>query len=169
MGVDCQRHAPAALTPRKTRCSLNRMLGGPQGLSGQVQKISPPPGFDPRTVQPAERRYTVRAILLRWIIELILLYHHHHHHFKAQDFSKFRLWFHIFISDDLQVLLYVSINPKFSSKYPCSHSNSKGFPASEGTWQPLPCSTRTRTGSRARITQSRFSCKIHFNIILPYT
>jgi hypothetical protein len=27
-------------------------MGGPQGLSGQVRKISPPPGFDPRTVQP---------------------------------------------------------------------------------------------------------------------
>jgi hypothetical protein len=33
-------------------------MGGPQGRSGQVQKISPPPGFDPRTVQPVGSRYT---------------------------------------------------------------------------------------------------------------
>jgi hypothetical protein len=29
-----------------------RRLGGPHGRSGQVQKSSPPQGFDPRTVQP---------------------------------------------------------------------------------------------------------------------
>jgi hypothetical protein len=34
------------------------MLGGPQGRSGQVRKISPPPGFDPRTVQSVGSRYT---------------------------------------------------------------------------------------------------------------
>jgi len=37
---------------------LYRKLGGPQGQSGQVWKISPPPGFDPRTVQPVASRYT---------------------------------------------------------------------------------------------------------------
>jgi hypothetical protein len=31
---------------------------GPQGRSGQVWKISPLPGFDPRTVQPVASRYT---------------------------------------------------------------------------------------------------------------
>ena len=31
---------------------------GPQGRSKQVRKISPPPGFDPRTVQPVTSRYT---------------------------------------------------------------------------------------------------------------
>jgi hypothetical protein len=29
-----------------------RRLGGPQGWSGWVRKISPPSQFDPRTVQP---------------------------------------------------------------------------------------------------------------------
>ena len=43
---------------RKTRYPLYRRLGGPQGQSGQVQKISPPPGFDPRTVQPVASCYT---------------------------------------------------------------------------------------------------------------
>ena len=41
-----QRYAPAALSPGKTRYPLYRRLGGPQGRSGQVRKISLPPGFD---------------------------------------------------------------------------------------------------------------------------
>jgi hypothetical protein len=46
------------LLPGKTRYSLYRRLGGPQGRSGQVRKISPPPGFDPRTVQPVASHHT---------------------------------------------------------------------------------------------------------------
>jgi hypothetical protein len=56
------RHAPAALPPGKTQYPLYRRLGGPQDQSGEVQKISPPPGFDPRTVQPIASRYTDYAI-----------------------------------------------------------------------------------------------------------
>ena len=37
---------------------LYRRLVGPQNRSGQVQKISPPPGYDPRTVQHVASRYT---------------------------------------------------------------------------------------------------------------
>jgi hypothetical protein len=59
MGVGGQRHAPAALRPGKTWYSLYRRLGGPQGRSGQVQKISPQIGFDPRTAQPVASRCTV--------------------------------------------------------------------------------------------------------------
>ena len=58
LDVGGQRHAPAALPPGKTRYPLYRRLGGPQGRSGQVRKISPPPGFDPRTAQPVASRYT---------------------------------------------------------------------------------------------------------------
>ena len=47
-----------SLPPGNTRYPLNRRLGGPQGRSGQVRKISPPPGFDLRTVQPVASRYT---------------------------------------------------------------------------------------------------------------
>jgi hypothetical protein len=57
-GVKGQRHAPASLLPGKTRYSLYRRLGGPQGQFGQVRKISPPPEFDPWTFQPAPCRYT---------------------------------------------------------------------------------------------------------------
>jgi hypothetical protein len=46
------------LSPGKTRYLLYRRLGGPQGPSGLLQKISPTPGFDPRTVQPVGSRYT---------------------------------------------------------------------------------------------------------------
>ena len=45
-------------TPGKTRYPLYRRVGGPQGRCGQVRKISPPQGFDPRTVQPVTSRYT---------------------------------------------------------------------------------------------------------------
>ena len=47
-GVGGQRHAPAALPPEKTRYPLYRRLGGPQGRSGQVRKISPPSTEVPR-------------------------------------------------------------------------------------------------------------------------
>ena len=46
------------LPPEKTRYPLYRRQSGPEGRSGQVRKISPPPGFDPRTVQPVASRYT---------------------------------------------------------------------------------------------------------------
>ena len=55
-------HAPAALPPGKTRYALYMRLGGPQGRSERVQKISPPSGFDPPTVQPVASLYTDWAI-----------------------------------------------------------------------------------------------------------
>jgi hypothetical protein len=71
-GVGGQRHAPAALLPGKTRCPLCRKLDGPHCRSGWVRKISPPPEFDPRTVQPIVSRYTDWAIpaqVFIWIRE----------------------------------------------------------------------------------------------------
>jgi hypothetical protein len=63
-GWGSQRHAPAALPPRKEmQYQLYWRLGGTQGRSGQVRKISPPPGFDPRSVQAVASRYTDWAIL----------------------------------------------------------------------------------------------------------
>ena len=53
-----QRHAPAALPPGKTPYPSYRVLGGPQGRSGRARKTSPPPRFDPRTVQAVASRYT---------------------------------------------------------------------------------------------------------------
>jgi hypothetical protein len=57
MGVG-GRHDPAALPPGKTRYTLYRGLGVPQGRSGRVLKILPPLGFDPRTIQPVASLYT---------------------------------------------------------------------------------------------------------------
>ena len=58
MGMGGHRQALAALPPGTTRYPLYRRLGGPQGRSGRVRKISPVLGFDPRTVQPIASRYT---------------------------------------------------------------------------------------------------------------
>jgi hypothetical protein len=52
MGMGCQRHAPATLTPGMTRYPLYRRLGGPQGRSEPVRKISFQPGFDPWLSSP---------------------------------------------------------------------------------------------------------------------
>jgi hypothetical protein len=62
MGVGGQRHVSVALPPGKTQYPFYRRFGGPQDRSGPVQKISPPPEFDPRTVQPVASRYTDWAI-----------------------------------------------------------------------------------------------------------
>jgi hypothetical protein len=40
-GVGGQHHGQAVLSPGKTRYPLHRRLGGPQGRSGRVRKISP--------------------------------------------------------------------------------------------------------------------------------
>ena len=55
-------------TPRPVRFPLGKQtryplyrLGGPQGRSGRVRKISPLSGFDPRTVQTIASRYTDRT------------------------------------------------------------------------------------------------------------
>jgi len=53
---------PSRFNPGKTQYPLYRRLGGPQGWSGWVRKISPPPGFDPQTVQPIASGYTDWAI-----------------------------------------------------------------------------------------------------------
>jgi hypothetical protein len=45
MAVGGQRHAPAALPPGMIQYPLYRRLGGPQGRSGRLRKISPPPGY----------------------------------------------------------------------------------------------------------------------------
>ena len=50
---------PRRFTPGKeTWYPLHRRLSGPPGRSGRVRKISLPPRFDHRTVQPAQSPYT---------------------------------------------------------------------------------------------------------------
>jgi hypothetical protein len=75
-GVGGQNHDPDTLPAGKTRYPLYRRLGGPQGRSGRVRKISPPPsGYDPRTVQPVGSRYTdwaIPATQLQQLMKLIV-------------------------------------------------------------------------------------------------
>ena len=56
---------PDQFTPRKeTRYPSYRRKGGPQNL---VRKISPSPGFDPRTVRPVASRYTDYVIPVTYV------------------------------------------------------------------------------------------------------
>jgi hypothetical protein len=58
MGMHGRRHAPAALPPRISRYLLiGGWVGLRTGLEG-CKKPRPPPGFDPRTVQPVASRST---------------------------------------------------------------------------------------------------------------
>jgi len=63
MGVGGQCQALTTLPLGKTQYPLYRRLSEPQGWSREVQKISPPLGFDPWTVQPVVSHYTNYAIL----------------------------------------------------------------------------------------------------------
>jgi len=61
MGVGGQRHAPAALPPGRARYPLYKRLGGLQGRSGRVGKISSPTGI--RSLDcpvPSELLYRLR-------------------------------------------------------------------------------------------------------------
>jgi len=73
--VGGQCHAPAALPPRKTRYPLHRRLGGPQGRSGRVRKISRPQGLDPWTFQSVAISHTDWAIPAQtyiWVLVLLI-------------------------------------------------------------------------------------------------
>ena len=60
-GMSGQRHAPATLSPGKRH--VTHFTGDQVGSrSGRVRKISSPPGFHPRSVQPVASRYTDGAI-----------------------------------------------------------------------------------------------------------
>ena len=62
MEVGGQRHAPAALPPRKTPQPLYRRLGSPQGRSEVVRKTRLHRDSNPRTAQSVSSRYTVHAV-----------------------------------------------------------------------------------------------------------
>jgi hypothetical protein len=56
---------PRPLYPSCTQplVPLYKRLGGPRGRSEWVRKMSPPPGFEPRTVHPVTSRYTDYAVI----------------------------------------------------------------------------------------------------------
>ena len=49
-------------TVKENRYLLYRRMGGHQNRSGRLRKISSPPGFDPRTIQPVASHYTYYSI-----------------------------------------------------------------------------------------------------------
>jgi hypothetical protein len=87
MGVGGQRHAPAALTPGKNRYPLYRRLGGLQGRSGGVRKISPPLGLDPPTVQPVAISPFTRLFKVRIYLKL-----HFRLQFSSNGFKRSHLY-----------------------------------------------------------------------------
>jgi len=63
-------HRGHSLPSGKTRYPSYRRLGGPQSQSVQVRKILPPPGFNPRTVQPLASRWhglTWSLLTVSWL------------------------------------------------------------------------------------------------------
>ena len=66
MGVG-GRHTLATFTPGKDQVPIVQEAGWPQGWSGYVQKMSPPPGFDPWTFHPVVSRYTDCAVLAHFV------------------------------------------------------------------------------------------------------
>jgi hypothetical protein len=47
-------------TPWKDPVTIVQEAGWAPGPAGQVRNISPPPGFDPRTVQPGNCKYLTK-------------------------------------------------------------------------------------------------------------
>ena len=63
MGVGGQCHTPDALPPEMTRYPLYRTLGGPQGRSKRVRKISPHTGVRfPDRPSRSESLYRLRYV-----------------------------------------------------------------------------------------------------------
>jgi len=65
--VGGQCHALAASTPGMTQDPLCKWLGGPQGQSEWVRKISPLLELNPHTALSIVTRYTKYAILLNTV------------------------------------------------------------------------------------------------------
>jgi hypothetical protein len=95
---------PRRLTLGKAQYKLYRRLGGPQGRSGCLRKISPAPGFDYQAVHPIASRYTEWAIVESTVchnllLALILIFP-----------LLFRCFLHL--SDSSLILLKMCFNPR---------------------------------------------------------
>jgi hypothetical protein len=108
MGVGSSRHAPAALAPGMragTHCA-GGWVGPRAGLDGgRAEGISPPPEFDPQTVQPLVIPYT------GWVIPTHKVDSLH----SKQTYGGVELQVHSFITAALQVSKWSDTPP---SLYP---------------------------------------------------
>ena len=67
-----KRHAPAVFYPRKDPVPIVQEAGwAPGPVWTDVENLAPPPGFDPRTVQPVASRYTP----LRYPVHFLQVHH----------------------------------------------------------------------------------------------
>jgi hypothetical protein len=74
MEVGGNRRTPAALPSGKTRSPIYMRLGGPQGRSGRMRKISSQPVLDPKTALPLSNLYTDWAFLAQNYYVFIYIY-----------------------------------------------------------------------------------------------
>jgi len=82
VGAGWPTRSPGRFTAGKeSRYPLHWRLGGPRGRSGCVRKISPPPGFESRTMQPVvSREYWLRyssrpSLFLYWKLSFLYPVH----------------------------------------------------------------------------------------------
>ena len=83
MWVCGQRHVSTYAGERRCTHCIGDWVG-PQGQSGRIQKISPPPDFDPLTVQPVASRYTEYVIpahqkLINFLLNTSFWFHFHNY------------------------------------------------------------------------------------------
>jgi hypothetical protein len=111
-----------SLPPEKTRYPLYSRLGKPQGQLEQVRKVSPPPGYDLRTVQPVASRYTDYAT---WPIFIGGTHHYLHDHFMRTltTFHKHNLLFFRLVCKITKISIssVMSVLPSICKKKLVSH------------------------------------------------
>jgi hypothetical protein len=129
-GVEGSASRPGRSLPMgKARYPLYRMMGGLQGRSGQVRKISSPPGFDPRTVQPVASHYTDWAtwptkfhFLSRNRLPLVATVNQIN---QGHDFGFYlRPYYHLIYACGFQVVSFLQASPPKS----CMHFSSTSVP-----------------------------------------
>ena len=109
-----------SLPPGKTRYPLYRRLDGPQGRSGKARRISPPPGFSPRNVQPQASRYTNWATgpthqCNRTVVICTYLNTRHEGHSLRTEWQQACLEFRLLLVSLSLQFWFVSVAPKRSS------------------------------------------------------
>ena len=113
-----------SLSPGKTSYPLYRRLGGHQGRSGQVRKISHSPGFDPRTVQPVASRsadWATRPTLYFMVRNNLFMSFSFHFFFHCPSLSSYYSTFPFICTNaSLSACLliwYTFLNPWFRASW----------------------------------------------------
>ena len=126
---------PRLFHPWENLVPIVQEAGWAQGRSGRVRKISPPPGFDPRIVQPVASRYT------DWAIPAHKTHKHTHTHTHIYIYicilQLCKIWTRNRITGSLKEASALRQCPAISavpSKPPC-WLNSPSRAAVPGTWR----------------------------------